>query len=138
MPDQLRDDMREARRASGMAWAKFAREAGFGEAYLRNVENGNRSVTLGVAAAYDRVLHTNGTFAAELHDTGSTAAKAVPWDQPGSLTVLADLLKGSSVDRRGFLSAGAALSVSASSWSKALEPIRTDGPSAVSPAVRRC
>lgn len=122
MSDQLRDDMRQARRASGITWAKFAREAGFGEAYLRNVENGNRSVTAGVAAAYDRVLRTGGTFTTELNDTGSTAAKAVPWDQPGSLTILADLLKGSSVDRRGFLSAGAALSVSASSWSKALEP----------------
>ncbi|SFC62589.1 helix-turn-helix domain-containing protein [Streptomyces aidingensis] len=125
MPDQLRDDMRQARRASGMAWARFSREAGFGEAYLRNVENGNRSVTSGVAAAYDRVLHTGGTFTAALHDTGSTVAKPVPWEEPGSLTVLAGLLKGSSVDRRGFLSAGAALSVSASNWSKALEPPRT-------------
>jgi tetratricopeptide (TPR) repeat protein len=119
--------MRQARRASGTTWTRFAREAGFGEAYLRNVENGNRSVTFGVAAAYDRVLHTGGTFTAALHDTGSTAAKGAPWDQPGSLTVLADLLKGSSVDRRGFLSAGAALSVSASSWSNALEPGRASG-----------
>lgn len=125
MPYQLRDDMREARRASGMVWARFAREAGFGEAYLRNVENGNRSVTAGVAAAYDRVLQTGGAFAAALHDTGSTATKDEPWDPPGSLTVLTDLLKGSSVDRRGVLSAGAALSVSASNWSKALESIRS-------------
>jgi tetratricopeptide (TPR) repeat protein len=108
-----------------MAWTRFAREAGFGEAYLRNVENGNRSVTPAVAAAYDRVLHTGGTFTAALHDTGSAAAKDVPWDRPGSLTVLTDLLKGSNVDRRGFLSAGAALSLSASNWSKALEPART-------------
>lgn len=127
MPDQLRDDMREARRASGMVWARFAREAGFGEAYLRNVENGNRSVTAGVAAAYDRVLQTGGAFAAALQEPASTAAKAVPWDLPGSLTVLTDLLKGSSVDRRGFLSAGAALSLSASSWSKALGSARADG-----------
>jgi hypothetical protein len=125
MSGQLRDDMREARRASGMVWARFAREAGFGEAYLRNVENGNRSVTAGVAAAYDRVLHTGGVFAAALRDTGSAVPKDVPWDQPGSLTVLADLLKGSRVDRRGFLSAGATLSVSAGNWSKALEPNRT-------------
>lgn len=127
MSDQLRDDMREARRASGMVWARFARETGFGEAYLRNVENGNRSVTAGVAAAYDRVLKTGGAFAASLHETGSTAAKDASWDQPGSLAVLADLLKGSSVDRRGFLSAGAALSLSASNWSKALGPARADG-----------
>lgn len=121
MSDQLRDDMRQARRASGMVWARFAREAGFGEAYLRNVENGNRSVTPGVAAAYDKVLRTGGAFTTALHDTGSTAAEDVPWDQPGSLTVLTDLLKGSKVDRRGFLSAAAALTVSANSWSKALE-----------------
>jgi tetratricopeptide (TPR) repeat protein len=119
MPDQLRGDMREARRASGMVWARFAREAGFGEAYLRNVENGNRSVTAGVAAAYDRVLHTGGAFTTALHDTGPTGANDAPWDKPGSLAVLTDLLKGSSVDRRGFL-AGAALSVSASNWSHAL------------------
>lgn len=124
MSDQLRDDMRETRRVSGMVWARFAREAGFGEAYLRNVENGNRSVTAGVAAAYDRVLQTGGTFVAALHETDSTIGKDVPWEQPGSLTVLAELLNGSRVDRRDFLSAGAALSVSASSWSKALEPIR--------------
>ncbi|WP_129838028.1 helix-turn-helix transcriptional regulator [Streptomyces sp. RFCAC02] len=123
MPEQLRDDMREARRASGMVWARFAREAGFGEAYLRNVENGNRSVTAGVAAAYDRVLRTGGTFAAALHGSGAPGATDMPWDQPGSLTVLTDLLKGSSVDRRGFLSAGAVLSGSARSWSKALETI---------------
>ena len=61
---------------------------------------------------------------AALRGAESTAAKDVPWDRPGSLTVLAGLLKGSSVDRRGFLSAGAVLSVSASSWSKALQPIR--------------
>ncbi|MEU6351597.1 helix-turn-helix transcriptional regulator [Streptomyces sp. NPDC047072] len=127
MSDQLRDHMREARRASGVVWARFAREAGFGEAYLRNVENGNRSVTPAVAAAYDRVLKTGGAFTAALHETGSAAATAVPWDQPGSLTVLTDLLKGSSVDRRGFLSAGAALTLSASSWSKALGSGRADG-----------
>jgi hypothetical protein len=122
-----------------MVWARFAREAGFGEAYLRNVENGNRSVTAGVAAAYDRVLHTGGAFVATLHETGLAIGKDVPWDQPGNLTVLADLLEGSSVDRRGFLSAGAALSVSARNWSKALEPIRStrapaplpDGPALV-------
>lgn len=133
MSDQLRDHMREARRASGVVWARFAREAGFGEAYLRNVENGNRSVTPAVAAAYDRVLKTGGAFTAALHETGSTAATAVPWDQPGSLTVLTDLLKGSSVDRRGFLSAGAALSLSASSWSRALGAAGADGAHVVVP-----
>ncbi|MFE2865001.1 helix-turn-helix domain-containing protein [Embleya sp. NPDC059259] len=125
MSDQLRDDMRKARRSSGMTWAKLARQAGFGEAYLRNVENGNRSVTVAVAAAYDRVLRTGGAFAATLQAPGSTIGKDAPWDRPGSLRVLMELLNGSSVDRRSFLSAGAALSVSASSWSQALEPNRT-------------
>ncbi|MGW6454363.1 helix-turn-helix domain-containing protein [Streptomyces sp. NPDC055078] len=127
MPHQLRDDMRQARRASGITWARFAGEAGFGEAYLRNVENGNRSVTVGVAAAYDRVLHTGGAFAAALHATGPAPTKDGSWGQPGSLTVLAGLLRGSSVDRRSVLSAGAALSVSARNWSTALERIRPDG-----------
>ncbi|WUH90312.1 helix-turn-helix transcriptional regulator [Streptomyces sp. NBC_00433] len=117
--------MRQARRASGVTWARFASEAGFGEAYLRNVENGNRSVTAGVAAAYDKVLHTGGTFAAALRESGSAAVADVPWDQPGSMVVLGSLLKGSSVDRRRFLSAGAALSVSASNWSAALDLTRT-------------
>ncbi|MFE4666253.1 helix-turn-helix domain-containing protein [Streptomyces sp. NPDC056716] len=124
--------MREARRASGMVWARFAREAGFGEAYLRNVENGNRSVTAAVAAAYDRVLHTGDVFMAALHETGSVTD--LPWDRPGSLAVLTGLLEGNSVDRRGILSAGAALAVSAGNWSMAWEPIHAttasvaDGP----------
>ncbi|MEV3874673.1 helix-turn-helix transcriptional regulator [Streptomyces sp. NPDC049906] len=132
MLDQLRMDMREARRASGMVWARFAREAGFGEAYLRNVENGNRSVTAGVAAAYDRVLRTGNAFTTTLHDHGASGTTGPPWDRPSSLAVLTGLLKGSGVDRRGFLSAGATLAVSASSWSHALE---SGGPDGTSPAV---
>lgn len=124
MSDQLRHDMREARRASGMVWAKFAREAGFGEAYLRNVENGNRSVTADVAAAYDRVLQTGGAFTGTRATTTSVIMKNVPWTQDGTLTVLTELVDGSGVDRRGFLTAGLALSTSATNWSKALEPIR--------------
>ncbi|MCM2392016.1 transcriptional regulator [Streptomyces albipurpureus] len=119
MSDQLRNDMRQERRASAMGWKQFAREAGFGEAYLRNVENGNRAVTHGVANAYDRVLKTGGAFTGVLEDMPAMATGA-PWDQPRSLTVLTGLLKGSSVDRRGVLSAGAALAASAGSWSKAL------------------
>ncbi|PKV82676.1 hypothetical protein BX283_0121 [Streptomyces sp. TLI_146] len=126
MVSQLRGDMRNARRASGMVWARFAREAGFGEAYLRNVENGNRSVTAEVAAAYDRVLQTGGAFVASLQETGSTSGRHAPWDQSGSLAVFDSLLNGSGVDRRGLLSAGAALSVSASSWARALE-VRSAG-----------
>ncbi|WP_172387953.1 helix-turn-helix transcriptional regulator [Streptomyces sp. MNP-20] len=127
MVHQLRDDMREARRASGMAWARFAHEAGFGEAYLRNVENGNRSVTAGVAASYDRVLRTGGTFTKALSAFGAPGASSEPWGPSESLGVLTGLLKGSSVDRRGFLSVGAALSVSASRWSTALESVGPNG-----------
>ncbi|CAM5274171.1 helix-turn-helix transcriptional regulator (plasmid) [Streptomyces viridifaciens] len=126
MANQLRDDMREARRASGMVWAKFAREAGYGEAHLRNVENGNRSVTADVAAAYDRVLRTGGEFAGRLAAASATGGSA-PWTTDETLSVLTDLVDGSGVDRRGFLTAGVALSASASNWAKALEsrPART-------------
>ncbi|MEW2522036.1 helix-turn-helix domain-containing protein [Actinacidiphila alni] len=54
--------MRRARRESGLGWRVFAREAGFAEAYLRNVENGNRPVSADVVAAYDRVLRTEAAF----------------------------------------------------------------------------
>ncbi|GAA1899487.1 hypothetical protein GCM10009716_06640 [Streptomyces sodiiphilus] len=119
MPDRLRDDMREARRSSRMVWASFAREAGFGEAYLRNVENGNRSVTEQVAAAYDRVLDTGGRFVSALASP-SRCTPGATWNPSETMAALTELVKGSSVDRRGFLSAGAALSVSAGSWASAL------------------
>ncbi|MEV2279346.1 helix-turn-helix transcriptional regulator [Nocardiopsis sp. NPDC049922] len=131
MSDQLRDGMRQARRASGIVWARFARQAGFGEAYLRNVENGNRSLTPAVVAAYDRVLGTGGSFTTALNASGSTGSAEAVWEQPRSLAVLTDLVKGGRVDRRGFLSAAAALSASASSWSKALGPARPNGTAAV-------
>ncbi|MFD0396484.1 helix-turn-helix domain-containing protein [Kitasatospora sp. NPDC127121] len=119
MPDQLRNDMREARRASGMTWADFARASGFGMAYMRNVENGNRRVTDSVAAAYDRVLDTGGAFAAALADA---APVDVPWNQAGAtLAVLTNLVDGRRVDRRGFLAVGAALSASANNWITAIQ-----------------
>ena len=138
MSDRIRDDMRQARRASGMVWARFARAAGFGEAYLRNVENGNRSLTRAVVAAYDRVLGTDGAFTAALREVASTQSVQDPWEQSQSLAVLTELVGGGHVDRRSFLSAAAALSVSASSWSKAVESTRPrtrtavpDGPALV-------
>jgi hypothetical protein len=136
MSNQLRDDMREARRASGMVWARFAREAGYGEAHLRNVENGNRSVTADVAAAYDRVLRTGGEFAGRLAGSPATGGSA-PWTADETLSVLTDLVDGSGVDRRGFLAAGLALSASASSWATALEsrPTRTPAGLPSSPAL---
>ncbi|MFJ9695746.1 helix-turn-helix domain-containing protein [Kitasatospora sp. NPDC101183] len=118
MSDQLRHDMRQARRASGMGWAEFARACGFGVAYLRNVENGNRRVTESVAVAYDRVLEADGTFAAALADA---APVDVSWNQAGAtLAVLTSLMEGRRVDRRGFLAAGVALSASTGNWAAAI------------------
>ncbi|WP_316527561.1 helix-turn-helix domain-containing protein [Kitasatospora brasiliensis] len=118
MPDQLRDDMREARRVSGMGWAEFARMSGFGVPYLRNVENGNRRVTEPVATAYDQILKTGGKFAAALADA---APADIPWNQAGAtLAVLTSLMEGRRVDRRGFLAAGVALSASTNNWATAI------------------
>ncbi|MFF2073162.1 helix-turn-helix domain-containing protein [Kitasatospora sp. NPDC058162] len=118
MPDQLRHDMRQARRASGTGWTEFARVSGFGVAYLRNVENGNRRVTESVAAAYDRVLDTGGRFAAALADAGPVD---VSWNRAGAtLAVLTSLMEGRRVDRRGFLAAGVALSASTNNWVTAI------------------
>ncbi|MFJ9446434.1 helix-turn-helix domain-containing protein [Kitasatospora sp. NPDC101235] len=122
MSERLRNDLRQARWESGMSWEQFAQATSFTPAYLRNVENGNRSVTIDVAAAYDRALRTDGRFARELAD-GGTVPTAVPWGQDGAaLTVLTDLVDGrrGRVDRRGFVKAGAALSVSAGNWANAL------------------
>jgi tetratricopeptide (TPR) repeat protein/DNA-binding transcriptional regulator YiaG len=132
MSDQLRDDMRQARRASGMVWAKFAREAGYGEAHLRNVENGNRSVTLDVATAYDRVLRTDGKFADTLTATSPTGRSA-KWTTGESLSVLTELVDGNNVDRRSLLTAGLALAASAHNWSRAFDS-RTAQIAAASPS----
>lgn len=120
MIDQLRNDMREQRRASGMTWARFVREVGFSEAYLRNVENGNRPVTADVAAAYDQVLRSGGVFAAALAANAEAGGKDLPWDRDGGMAVLTELVDGGRVDRRSFLTAGLALSLSASQWATAL------------------
>jgi hypothetical protein len=120
VPDQLREDMRDHRRASGLPWSAFAREAGFAAPYLRNVENGNRKITPEVVAAYDRVLHTDGTFAAELAATPAAGQKDTAWNRDGGIAVLTDLVNGSNVDRRSFLTSGIALSLSAANWEKAL------------------
>ncbi|MGW5879448.1 helix-turn-helix domain-containing protein [Nocardiopsis terrae] len=112
--------MRQARRTSGLIWAQFAQAAGFSVPYLRSVENGNRALTPEVAGAYDRVLKTGGRFVSALHKpTGTDPAAA--WDRPQSMRVLTDLLEGGRVDRRRFLTATAALSVSAASWTKVLD-----------------
>ena len=103
MPDQLRDDMREERKASGIPWTRFAREAGFDAAHLRSVENGRRSVTAAVAAAYDQVLGTGDRFATALQERTALGRGALPWDQAGTMATFTRLLDGSSVVGRGFL-----------------------------------
>ncbi|WP_037599498.1 helix-turn-helix domain-containing protein [Streptacidiphilus rugosus] len=118
MTSQLNEDLREARRSSGLPWARFAREAGYAPSHLLNVENGSRRLTPEIAAAYDRVLGT--AFAAALQDAGTAAAGSTPWDTAGNLRVFAELADGSSVDRRGFLTAGIALSASAATWAASL------------------
>ncbi len=133
MSERLRNDMRAARRASGMPWATFARAAGFGAAYLRNVENGNRPVTASVTTAYDLVLRTGGAFANGLADAPAVTGMHTPWTG-ATLAVLTELVDGRRVDRRSFITAGIALSASASNWSRAVaatahdRPAATDGP----------
>ncbi|MGV9268057.1 helix-turn-helix domain-containing protein [Kitasatospora sp. NPDC003701] len=121
MSERLRNDLREARRASGLPWEQFARSAGFTPAHLRNVENGNRAVTGDVVTAYDRALQTGGRFAKAVA-AAEAAGTVVPTEQGGAaLAVLAGLLDGRRVDRRSFITAGVALSASARNWSETLE-----------------
>ncbi|MBQ1082440.1 helix-turn-helix transcriptional regulator [Nocardiopsis sp. B62] len=122
MSDRLRDEMRQERRASGLVWARFAREAGFSATYLRNIENGNRALTPEVARAYDGVLSTGGRFTRALHDPTPGTCGLV-WERPESMAVLTGLLKGGHVDRREPLTVAQALSVSANSWARALESV---------------
>ncbi|MEE1820965.1 transcriptional regulator [Streptomyces sp. BE20] len=122
--------MRAARRASGIPWAAFARAAGFGEAYLRNIENGNRPVTASVAAAYDLVLKTGGAFGSALADAPAATARHAPWEG-ATLAVLTELVDGRRVDRRSFIAAGVALSASATSWSRAVAQMPPDRPAMV-------
>ena len=120
MPDSLGQALREARRNSGHSFSWFAGQAGYAESHLRSVENGHRAVTDDVAAAYDRVLATGGEFAQALARAGD-AGTPIPWDQSGTLMVLAGLTSGGGVDRRTFIAAsGAAMAVLAARWRSAL------------------
>ena len=120
VPDSLGQALREARRDSGRSFGWFARQAGYSESHLRSVENGHRAVTDDVAAAYDRVLATGGEFASALARVGD-AGTPVPWDQSGTLAVLASLTSGDGVDRRTFIAAsGTAMNVLATRWRSAL------------------
>jgi transcriptional regulator with XRE-family HTH domain/tetratricopeptide (TPR) repeat protein len=124
----LRDDLRQARRATGMTFTKFAALSGFSVPYLRNVENGNRAVTADVAAAYDRITDSDGVFAAVVAGMGALTSE--PWDQDGTLTALTYLANGESVDRRSFvLASSGTLAGLVGRWQGALE---ASGPQAAS------
>lgn len=132
MDEGLGEALREARRVSGMSFRKFARLAGFSESHLRSAENGHRTVTPEVASAYDRVLCTGGTFLSALAGIRAPATYEAdgeadfftlqPWTSDGTLSVLADVLTGSDVDRRLFVTAsGAAATALAGRWNAALD-----------------
>lgn len=142
MNGELGTAMREARKRSGLPFLVFAARAGFSGSHLRSVENGHRAVTLAVTQAYDRVLVTGGRFAATFTRSREAAGQGenapVPWDQPGSLSVMAGLASGGEVDRRAFVTAsGAALTVLAARWRSALggPAAGARGPRQVSPAL---
>ncbi|MBS2545498.1 helix-turn-helix domain-containing protein [Catenulispora sp. NL8] len=118
MADELRDDLRAARRRSGLTFAAFAREAGYAESYLRNVENGTKPLTSDVARAYDRVLATGGEFS---NAVDGPRRQEAPWNRQEALTILADMATGGGVDRRSFIvTSGTALTAVVGHWSDAL------------------
>ena len=124
MAGNLGQDLRTARKRTGLTFEVFAKQAGFSAAHLRNVENGTRNATPDVANAYDRVCRTGGAFAAEL--SGYNKAET-PWNRQGTLAALTELTAGGGVDRRAFVvTSGAALAALLGHWRTALaspEPI---------------
>lgn len=91
MADDLREAMRQARRASGLPFKTFARVAGFSESHLRSVENGTRALSIDIAAGYDKALGTGDTFAREFGEDdvnrrGFLGLAAVLGLDPGSRT----------------------------------------------------
>jgi tetratricopeptide (TPR) repeat protein len=132
---KLAQELRAARRRSGVTFAAFARRAGFSESHLRSVENGHRALTDQVAAAYDQVLGTGGVFLAAIQDDGPEHAQVrypspVPWDPVGTLSAMTGLVNGDPMDRRQFITvSGAALTALAAHWSTAV----TTGPHPVLP-----
>ncbi|TDQ46316.1 helix-turn-helix domain-containing protein [Actinorugispora endophytica] len=115
-PDRIREQLRQARRASGLVWVRFSAGAGYAESYLRNVENGNRALTADVVAAYDEVLGTGGRFTRLLQDCRNSAG----WELPQNLALLGGLADGRGrMLRRDFIAATAALTVSVTSWARA-------------------
>ena len=121
--NSLGHSLRQARKNSGLTFARFALLAGFSESHLRSVENGHRSITADVARAYDRVLGTGGTFAVAVPGSPhATISEPLPWDQPGALSAMSGLVKDESVNRRSFvMGSGAALATAlAAPWTSAL------------------
>jgi tetratricopeptide (TPR) repeat protein len=121
--NSLGHSLREARKNSGLTFAKFALLAGFSESHLRSVENGHRSITPDVARAYDRVLDTGGAFTAAVPGNPHAATgEPLPWDRPGALSAMSGLVKDGGVDRRSFvLGSGTALATTlATHWTSAL------------------
>jgi tetratricopeptide (TPR) repeat protein len=119
--------LREARKRSGMPFAKFVRLAGFSESHLRSVENGHRAVTAAVARAYDTILRTGGTFQASIGTASSTAPSQdgnllaqLAWDRAGTLSAISRVLGRSDVERRAFvIASGATLARLARQWNAA-------------------
>ena len=119
MTEELRAELRAARRRSGLAFNVFARAAGYSESHLRNVENGTKPVTHDVAKAYDRVLATGGAFSAMVD--GVTTEQA-PWNRRGAFAALTEMATGGGLDRRNFVvtTGTATLTTLIGHWSGAL------------------
>lgn len=119
MTEELRAELRAARRRSGLAFNVFARAAGYSESHLRSVENGTKPVTSEVAKAYDRVLVTGGMFSVMVDGAG---AQQAPWDRRGAFAALTEMATGGGLDRRNFVvTTGTALGALIGRWSTALE-----------------
>ncbi len=119
MTEELRAELRAARRRSGLAFNVFARAAGYSESHLRNVENGTKPATRDVARAYDRVLATGGVFGAMVD--GATTQQA-PWNRQGAFAALTEMADGGGLDRRHFVvTTGTALTALIGQWSAAVE-----------------
>lgn len=132
MSNALRDDLRAARRRSGLTFTVFASLAGYTEAHLRNVENGNRALTVGIAKAYDRVLNTGGTFQTSL--LAEQGAAPAAWNATGVLEAASSLLNGDSVEQQ-FTGTAAEL---AARWQAALSaatPLASGGARRIDPAL---
>jgi tetratricopeptide (TPR) repeat protein len=123
MTGDLGQELREARRSSGLAFRRFARLAGYSEGHLRSVENGRRVVTSDVAAAYDRVLATGGAFAAQLDIPGrSDVLDSAPWNRVGTDAALCGFDDESGMNRRTAVALpGAAIAGVALRWVDALK-----------------